>query len=62
MRWGRNGGRHRYRAAHGERRPNATKVEGNPTLRRHVEEGLVEFDSPMTIAKELAARGGGSGA
>lgn len=61
----RNGGRQRYcasvaqqRAVVGRGRPRLTKFQANPDLARRVELGLEAFDSPTTIARQLAGAGG----
>lgn len=58
----RNGGRQRYsataaqaRADHRRRRPKVPKLIADPSLAAHVTERLKAKDSPMTIARELAA-------
>jgi len=63
-----NGGRHRYRAARAQNRATekrcrakSTKVDRNRALCSHIESRLMALDSPMTIAKELAAMGGVGG-
>ena len=60
----RNAGRERYQATAAERRaqrcrarPKQTKFQFDPTLARRVENRLAAKDSPMTIARALAAEG-----